>query len=95
MIKLKNSNKAIKRLILALKNGEKIMTGVCGQKRVPVDYFTNALLPLPPLDEQEVIISRVKELMGMIDELEKQVTERKDQSGMLTQSVLQEAFAKC
>lgn len=76
-----------------LKNGEKIMTGVCGQKRVPVDYFTNALLPLPPFNEQEVIISRVKELMRMIDELEKQVTERKDQSGMLTQSVLQEAFA--
>lgn len=76
-----------------LKNGEKIMTGVCGQKRVPVDYFTNALLPLPPFNEQEVIISRVNELMGMIDELEKQVVGRKDQSEMLMQSVLQEAFA--
>lgn len=35
----------------------------------------------------------VDKLMAMIDQLEKQVSERKDQSEMLMQSVLREAFA--
>jgi type I restriction enzyme, S subunit len=76
-----------------LANGEKQMTGVCGQKRVPVDYFSDSLLPLAPLAEQQAIVERVDKLMFMIDELEKQVTERKNQSEMLMQSVLREAFA--
>ena len=50
-------------------------------------------IALPSLVEQQAIVERVKKLMNMIDELEKQVTERKDQSEMLMQSVLREAFA--
>ena len=49
--------------------------------------------PLPPLAEQQAIVSKVSELMAMIDELEKQVSERKEQSKKLMQSVLREAFA--
>lgn len=53
----------------------------------------NASLPIPPIDEQSAIVDRVGKVMGMIDELEKQVSERKDQAEMLMQSVLREAFA--
>lgn len=60
---------------------------------VPVDYFSNALSPLAPLAEQQAIVVRVDKLMTMIDELEKQVSERKGQAEMLMQSVLREAFA--
>ncbi|MBE7549352.1 MAG: restriction endonuclease subunit S [Planctomycetia bacterium] len=49
---------------------------------------------LPPLTEQQAIVKRVDMLMSMVDELEKQVSERKEQSEMLMQSVLREAFAK-
>jgi restriction endonuclease S subunit len=49
-------------------------------------------IPLPPLAEQRAIVERVGKLMAMIDELEKQVTERKDKSERLMQSVLREAF---
>ncbi|MBW7899820.1 MAG: restriction endonuclease subunit S [Ignavibacteriales bacterium] len=49
---------------------------------------------LPPLSEQQAIVERVDKIMTMIDELEKQVSERKVQSEMLMQSVLREAFAK-
>ena len=49
-------------------------------------------IPLPPLAEQRAIVERVDKLMSMIDELEKQVTERKDKSERLMQSVLREAF---
>lgn len=50
-------------------------------------------IPLAPLADQQAIVERVDKLMTMIDELEKQVSERKEQSEMLMQSVLREAFA--
>lgn len=49
--------------------------------------------PLPPIAEQHVIVERVDKIMARIDELENQVTERKEQSEQLMQSVLSEAFA--
>lgn len=52
----------------------------------------NKLVPIPPLAEQQAIVERVEKIMSMIDELEKQVTERKDKSERLMQSVLREAF---
>lgn len=49
-------------------------------------------IPLPPIAEQRVIVERVDSLMTTIDVLEKQVSDRKEQSGLLMQSVLREAF---
>lgn len=68
------------------------MTGVCGQKRVPIDYFSNSVIALPPIVEQKVITDQVDKFMLIIDKLEKQITERKNQSEMLMQSILREAF---
>jgi len=51
-------------------------------------------IPLSPIKEQQAIVDRVDKLMNIIDELEKQVTERKDKSERLMQSVLREAFSK-
>src|SRR5574341_1519110 len=49
---------------------------------------------LSPFAEQKTIVECVDKLMVMIDELEKQVSERKGQSEMRMQSVLREAFVK-
>jgi hypothetical protein len=49
--------------------------------------------PLPPLAEQQAIVARIDSLMAMIDQLEQQVAERKEQAQMLMQAVLREAFA--
>ncbi len=54
----------------------------------------NTLIPLPPLSEQLDIVERVENMMIMVDELEKQVSERKEKSEMLMQSVLREAFVR-
>ena len=51
-------------------------------------------VPFPSLAEQRAIVERVDKLISRIDELEKQVSERKEQSEMLMQSVLRDAFAK-
>ena len=52
----------------------------------------NTIIPIPPLAEQQAIVEIVKKLLSMVDELEKQVSERKEQSEQLMQSVLREAF---
>ncbi|MBU4312199.1 MAG: restriction endonuclease subunit S [Candidatus Omnitrophica bacterium] len=51
-----------------------------------IDYL------IPPIAEQKAIVERVDELMAMINDLKKQVTDRKGQSELLMQSVLREAF---
>lgn len=61
-------------------------------KGLNLNLLSNFLIPLPPFPEQQAIVVRAKKLLAMIDELEKQVVERIDQSEMLTQSVLEEAF---
>jgi type I restriction enzyme S subunit len=58
------------------------------------DAVRELFFPFPPLAEQQAIVERVDKLMTMIDALEKQVTERKDKSERLMQSVLREAFSR-
>ncbi len=47
------------------------MTGSAGQKRVPTPYFTEQPFPLPPIQEQNRIVTRIEQLMARCDELEK------------------------
>ena len=53
-----------------LKDGEAVMTGSAGQKRLPRSYFEGKPFPLPPLAEQSRIVTRVEELMRLCDALE-------------------------
>ena len=46
------------------------MTGVADQKRIPSDYFAFSPFPLPPLAEQERIVSEVDKLMQLLNDLE-------------------------
>jgi type I restriction enzyme, S subunit len=43
------------------------MTGSVGQRRVPVEFIENALLPLPPLGDQKRIVTRVEELLALVN----------------------------
>ena len=42
------------------KDGEEMMTGAAGQKRVPTDFVKNYIIALPPVNEQEKIIEFIK-----------------------------------
>ncbi|NLB62695.1 MAG: hypothetical protein GX801_01130 [Fibrobacter sp.] len=63
------------------------------QPNLNLQKIITTKIPLPPLAEQQAIVSRVEKLLAMVYELEQQVTARKDQSEQLMQSVLKEAFS--
>ena len=73
---------------------DEVKADALGQSNINATKLREFIFPLPSLVEQQAIIERVDNIMGMVDELEKQVSERKEQSEMLMQSVLREAFAK-
>jgi restriction endonuclease S subunit len=54
----------------------------------------SVIIAFPSFYEQKIIVERVKIFVNMIDELEKQVIERKEQTAQLMHSVLREAFVQ-
>jgi len=68
------------------------MTGTAGQKRVPLDYFTNALVPIPPPAEQTAIVKKVDSMMKICHDLEAEIERSRTEARALTQAALKEAF---
>jgi len=68
-------------------------TGTAGQQRVKKEFVCNYKIGLPPLSEQKRIVQKVFELMGLCDELEKQVIKNQTNSDKLMDAILREAFA--
>lgn len=62
------------------------------QPNLNMEKIKRTVIALPPVSEQKIITERVGKLMLMINDIEKQVYDRKEQSAMLMQSVLREAF---
>lgn len=75
-----------------LVDGERIMRGVAGQQRIPTDYFSNLLIPLPPLPEQQRIVKKVDKLMQFCDELEDTIQQNQNYTQELFQVALREAL---
>jgi len=63
-----------------------------GQPNVNGTALSRLVVPLAPFSEQSVIVETSNRLMGTIDQLQKQVSDRTEQSELLMQSVLREAF---
>jgi type I restriction enzyme S subunit len=62
--------------------------------KITQGIVSNTSIPLPPLAEQRVIVERVEKLLALVDNLEVQAKERKEQMKKLQQSVLREAFGE-
>lgn len=62
------------------------------QPQLSASNMQNFIIPVPPLKEQKHIVEKVDKLMALCDELRKTVEQSKQESEMLMQSVLQEAF---
>ncbi len=63
-----------------------------GQPNVNGTSLSKLMLALPPLEEQREIVKKIKNLFKICDELETQINSSKDNSQILMQAVLKEAF---
>jgi len=71
---------------------EHYFTGA-GIQHLTGEALHEIVFPFPPLFEQQAIVERVTNIMQMINQLEKQVSERQKLSEMLMREVLREAFS--
>jgi type I restriction enzyme S subunit len=67
---------------------------VSGMKmpRLGTDEGKMALIPLAPVEEQKVIVEKVKSLMEKCRTLEEEISQSEQHAQMLMQAVLKEAF---
>lgn len=66
--------------------------GVAGQANISVTQAHNIKFPLPPLEIQNRIVSKLEELMNYCDDLETAVKESQNYNAQLLQQVLREAL---
>ena len=76
------------------KEAVKYFTGSVGQQRVPEEFLKNLVLPLPPLEEQKRIVTRIEELFAKIDEIKRLRKGATDEARALMPAALHEVFSK-
>lgn len=69
------------------------LIGTAGQDNISVTKSKKIVIPLAPISEQKRIIQKVDQLMRLRDELEEKVKESQNNSELLMEAVLKEAFA--
>ena len=52
---------------------EKNMTGTSGHRRVPITFYEKLEIPVPPLSEQQKIVSEIETIETQISEMEQQL----------------------
>ncbi len=70
------------------------MTGSAGQKRVPPKYLASCEMPVPSIEEQERIVSKIEELFSRLDASVAELKTAKEKLKVYRQAVLKEAFDK-
>lgn len=87
-------NKFIHKLMLSPYLQQCIFSSTTGAGRegLPKYNLEQFIIPLPPLSEQQVVVSKLDELMRTCDELEASIRSSQKQNEMLLQQVLREAL---
>ncbi len=76
-----------------IKEAKKNMRGSAGQKRVPTDWLEKQIIGIPPLKEQERIVQKIEHYFSKIEEIEKQVKQKRILLKKLKESILTKAFS--
>ena len=63
------------------------------QPNLNMEKIKSSIIALPPLDEQQAIVTKVEQLLALCDQLEAQITQNQTHAEQLMQVVLKEAFA--
>lgn len=69
------------------------MSGAVGQRRVPKPWMEKVLMPLPSIEEQEVIVEEVQILLDQINSIEDDIEYNLNKTESLRQSILKKAFS--
>ncbi len=67
-------------------------TGAVGQQRVPQEFLSNYLIPLPPICKQKRIASKIQELMQEIDKARTACEKQLEAAKTLPSAYLREVF---
>ncbi len=65
-----------------------------GNKNLVIKTISNFAIPLPPLAEQQAIVTKVEKLLTLCDQLEARVSQNQRHAAALMQAVLREAFTQ-
>ncbi len=71
---------------------ERYMSGAVGQRRVTTTYLATCEIPLPPLSEQNEIVSKIEELFSELDNGVQSLKKAREQLKTYRQAVLKYAF---
>jgi type I restriction enzyme S subunit len=74
-------------------DAEREMTGAVGQRRVPVDFLSRSVLPLPPLPEQRRIVAKIDHLSGTSERAREQLDHLPSLIEKYKQAILTAAFS--
>jgi type I restriction enzyme S subunit len=59
---------------------------------ISIKILNKLYLPIPPLPEQQAIVTNVEKMLALCDKLETQITQNQTYAEQLMQAVLKEAF---
>ena len=63
-------------------------------KGLNLNILNKLLIPVPPVQEQKAIVTKVEKLLAVCDQLESQITSNQSHANALMQAVLKEAFSQ-
>ncbi|MFJ7407597.1 MULTISPECIES: restriction endonuclease subunit S [unclassified Lysinibacillus] len=72
---------------------KQVMSGAVGQQRVPKSFLEKYPFALPPLNEQEKIVSRLDELYSKIEKAQRLIEEARQSSELRRAGIIQKAFS--
>ena len=75
-----------------LKEATLYFTGAVGQQRVPEEFLSNYIIPIPSLPIQERIVAELKEKMAQVDKLRASIEKQLEAINALPQAILRKAF---
>lgn len=73
-------------------DAEHNMTGAVGQKRVPTNYISGYQIPVPPLEQQKLIVTKIEELFSELDSGIASLKKAQEQLKIYRQALLKHAF---
>ena len=62
---------------------EKVMTGKSGHRRVPITFYQQLRIPLPPLEQQQIIVAEMERRKAEISRLRERLNTLKEEKGAI------------